>query len=448
VFARFPEGDDSFTWDQLLGWYTPLADRFMSEFKDLANAYKLAMDGLPVFDPDLWRERAPSVASDGLLPSAAQFATTTYMHRRQCQEDALIDALRRLREELSVTAHNNRVDPTLIHFTHCAVSSPPQCPVVTECCGLVLQREEPTSATDADAEAESDRWRVVCLPYLKMWSFSGLEIDLETLATHKLDWHGQCRLWEKPVGISAYLFYHSPGSSVHQGSSDDAGRWLLSFSSNNFYAGSVRRRMQECIAKVEHRRMSEQEWDATLEDWFWAAWRARGLSLPATPSGRQRCYMFRFIPPSAAMHTTGREEEQSSGDTQGSSYEQGRVVLTGVRNQSTLSEEDPTIAAAEHGWECAREHSELLAQVILRCADSVKESSAATTWSIQYQRKVLTELRAEASKLSVVDAEGFVLCDRRYTRIGLPSLQFAALSGLSPFLYRYVRALSYTYRAT
>src|SRR3546814_5314628 len=70
-------------------------------------------------------------------------------------------------------------------------------------------------------------------------------------------------------------------------------------------------------------------------------------------------------------------------------------------------------------------------------SSSSSSSSAATSaWPLHRQRKVLTELRAEASKLSVVDAEGFILCDERYSRIGLPSLQFAALSGLSPFHYR------------
>lgn len=133
-------------------------------------------------------------------------------------------------------------------------------------------------------------------------------------------------------------------------------------------------------------------YDFSFNELFWSAWKIPEYSLPQDTN---YCYMFELITPYNRIIVQHLEP---------------RIVLHGVRNMTTLEEEDPIKFAIDNRWE----------HVLVYPISSLKEVIAA------------------AENINPISNEGFVVCDSKFQRVKIKAPSYVRLhllkSQMSPIV--------------
>ena len=194
----------------------------------------------------------------------------------------------------------------------------------------------------------SQNWKVVAYPYTRFFSMN------EKYAA-KIDWT-TAKVSEKVDGSLMTMYYYN-----HE--------WRVASSGNPDAAGTVANKQ-------------------TLGELFWTIFHAQHYKYPHD-SQRHYCFMFELLSP---LHPLFVHVTSDS------------LILHGVRNLTTLSEESPLPFAQTYGFELAQNY------VDFNTLEEVVEASRGLNPSLQ---------------------EGYIVCDAAYNRIKIKSPSFVALANLS-----------------
>ena len=122
----------------------------------------------------------------------------------------------------------------------------------------------------------------------------------------------------------------------------------------------------------------------TFEKLFWKVWQELGYQLP---TDTDTCYLFELMTPYNRVVVR---------------HDTNRLVLHGARNRLTLQEYLPTEIAAQYGWESCPVFPLNSLDAILKAAEA----------------------------LEATEAEGYVVCDRNFSRIKVKAPAYVAMSYL------------------
>lgn len=122
--------------------------------------------------------------------------------------------------------------------------------------------------------------------------------------------------------------------------------------------------------------------DLSFRELFWQVWQELGYQFPQVSD---RCFMFELLTPMNRVIVPQNKN---------------RLVLHGVRNLSNLQEENPQFWGEKSNWEAIK------------------------TFNFQDLDSVLEK----AKNLSILEGEGFIVCDRYFNRIKIKTSQYVLLS--------------------
>ena len=149
------------------------------------------------------------------------------------------NSIEKLTELYDITAKPHSKYPNLFHLKYNQISSPMHLPIVQECRGLILDRDQ--------------NWKVVAYPYSKFFNY-GEE------AAAKIDWR-TAKIYEKLDGSLCTLYWYD-------------NKWNVATSGTPDASGEV------------------NGFGMTFEKLFWDVWSELGYDMP---DDHLACYMFELM---------------------------------------------------------------------------------------------------------------------------------------------------------
>ena len=193
-------------------------------------------------------------------------------------------------QSMGVVARQHAQHPQLVQLKYAVGRADMHDPVVQECRGLVLDRE--------------DGWRPVALPYRAFF-------NLREKHAADIDW-ATARVTPKLDGTLMMMFHY-------QATVGADGEWLVA------------------TASCPDASTVAEGCDISFRDLFWRIWHATGMgALP--PNGMHHlCFVFELLAPETRVVVP---------------VATASLTLHGVRDMRTLREEAPDSVAARMGWPC------------------------------------------------------------------------------------------------